>query len=89
VAVFSEKYSERPLLGRVTAVFDEDIQMDWMVSTYSGVWREWTGRAEGKRCVFNDRIKKSKILMKSVNFTNAKRLKPDIVRELKQLYSNV
>jgi len=40
VAVISEKYSDRPLLGRVTAVFDEDIQMDWMVGTYSGVWRE-------------------------------------------------
>ena len=37
VAVLSNKYSERPLLGRVTAIFEDDIQMDWMVGTYSGV----------------------------------------------------
>ena len=87
VAVLSNKYNERPLLGRVTAIFDDEIQMDWMVGTYSGMWRDWKGRVEGKPVVFCDRIKIDQVVMRSIQFTNGKRLKSDTVCELKQRYS--
>jgi len=69
---------EYVVLGKVTAIFENDIQMDWMVGTYSGVWREWKGRIEGKPVVFNDKIRKENVLMKHVTLTKGKQLKQQI-----------
>jgi len=82
VAVLSRKYSERPLLGKVTAIFENEIQTDWMVGTYSRVWWEWKGRIEGKPAVFNDKIRKENVLMRRVTLTKGKQLKPDTICEL-------
>ena len=52
IAVCCEKYDDKPLLGKVTGTEETFVMIDWMVGTYSGTWREWRGRKEGreKRC---------------------------------------
>ena len=87
VAVKSDKYDERPLLGRVTASYKNNFQMDWMVGSYSGTWREWKSRSDRKTVIFNDFINYTNVIMRSVKITASKRLRTDIVQELTRLYS--
>lgn len=60
------KYTERPLIGRVTEANNGEIVIDWMIGSYSGVWREWKGR-EG-RCseTYTEKIPYSDIVLKNV-----------------------
>ena len=85
--MISAKYDDRPLLGRVTGVMQEEVMIDWMVGSYSGSWREWRGRSGGKAVVFTDTIKKKDILLCNIALTKSRRLKPDQVTCLKELYS--
>ena len=85
--MISAKYSDRPLLGRVTGVMQDNVIIDWMVGSYSGIWREWRGRSGGKAVIFSDTIKKEDILLRNVTLTKSHRLKPDQVTCLKELYS--
>lgn len=61
VAVRSTKYPDRPLIGRVIAI-REDVQIERMVGTYSGSWKEWKGREGGKTVIYQDSIPKGDIL---------------------------
>ena len=85
--MISAKYDDRPLLGRVTGVMQEEVMIDWMVGSYSGSWREWRGRSRGKAVVFTDTIKKKDILLCNIALTKSCRLKSDQVTCLKELYS--
>ena len=83
-----KKYKERPLIGEITEVDDVNATIDWCVGTYSGMWKEWRGRKDGKAVVFSDTIPVEDILMK-VSFTKSKRLPLTIIPALKELYSSV
>ena len=50
VAVDLKKYDDRPLLGRVVEVREEEVELEWFVGTYSGMWKEWKGR-DGRRVI--------------------------------------
>ena len=85
--MISDKYHDRPLLGRVTAVKQDVVTIDWMVGSYSGVWREWRGRSEGKSVIYSDNIKVTDILLPNITFTKCQKLKQDTTMLLKELYS--
>ena len=68
VAVLSDKYDKRTLLGRITAGLDgRNIQ--WYM-------KEWKGRHEGKTVIYSDSISLDKVLChgQSIAFSNGKRL---------------
>ena len=89
VAVKSTKYRERPLIGRICDIDTPDsgrVEMEWMVGTYSGLWKEWRGREGGKTVVFTENISKEDIIFKNITFTPGKRLTPATIKALKALY---
>jgi len=50
-------YKEHPLIGKVTEKRQDEVVMDWYIGSYSGTWREWKGRDNGKTVVFSQTIK--------------------------------
>jgi len=62
--------------------------MDWYIRTYSGIWKEWKGRDQGKPVVFSHTVE-NKDILKTVTLTKAMRLKPEAVQDLKSIYSSV
>ena len=44
------------LIGKITEINDINATIDWCVGTYSGIWKEWRGRKDGKAVVFSDTI---------------------------------
>ena len=85
VAVRSDKYSEKPLIGQVTEVNKDDITINWYIGTFSGYWKEWKGRQDGKSVIFSDTIP-FKDILQSVSFTKTMKLPPKTVAALKELY---
>ena len=85
VAVRCEKYSERPLIGCITNINTEAVTINWMIGSYSGIWKEWKGRSEGKYVTFADTIPQEHVMI-SVEFTKGMRLPQKTVSSLKELY---
>ena len=83
-----QKYKERPLIGKITAVDGVNTTIDWYVGTYTGTWKEWCGRKDGKAVIFSDTIPLKDILMK-VSFTKSMRLPSMIIPALKELYLSI
>ena len=86
VAVKSAVYKEKPLIGKVVSVATTTVVIEWWMGTYSGLWREWVGKENGKKVVYTDNIEKKDIIDIDIKFTKSKRLPPCLVRELKSLY---
>ena len=87
MAVRCSKYSERPLIGRVKSVNgNNNITIDWLIGTYSGYWKEWKGRHEGKPVVYSEEIPVEDIVLSSISFTKSWKLPPKTVAALKELY---
>ena len=66
----STKYRERPLIGKKCDIDTPDsgrVEMEWMVGTYSGLWKEWKGREGGKTVGFTENISKEDIIRESVD----------------------
>jgi len=81
-------YKERPLIGKVTEKGEDEVVMDWYIGSYSGTWREWKGRDNGKTVVFSQTIKSDDILQ-TVLLTKSMRLQPQTVKDLKNIYSSI
>ena len=79
---------ERSLIGKVMEKKEQCVVMDWYIGSYSGTWREWKGKVQGKSVVFFATIENSDIL-KTVSFTKAMRLNPQTVKDLKSIYSTI
>lgn len=89
IAVRSSVYKDRPLLGRVKELRDEEITVEWFMGSYSGTWKEWTGRVNGKRVVYTDTIQNKDIIQTSISFTPTMHLPTAIVTTLKTRRFNV
>ena len=85
MAVRCMKFKERPLIGCVTSVNSITVVTDWYVGSYSGTWKIWKGRENGKPTIFQEVIKLQDVLA-TVEFTKSMRLSPKTVSTLKQLY---
>lgn len=70
----------------MTAVKASCVVIDWLIGSYSGMWREWRGRSEGKSIVYSDEICYDDIILGGITFTKSNRLRPATVSSLKELY---
>jgi len=86
IAVQSNKYCEHPLLGYVTSVKRDTVVFDWLVGSYSGTWKEWRGRGKGRSIIYSDELHTTDIIMTSITLTKGKKLPPQTVATLKELY---
>ena len=80
-----EKFSERPLIGHITQIDDKTVNINWMIGSYSGIWKEWKGRSEGKYITFADTIPLEDV-MTPIELTKGMRLPQKTVSTLKELY---
>ena len=86
MAIRSVKYHERPLIGKICDTDGGMVEIEWMVGTYSGLWKQWKGREGGKTVVFTEKICKEDIIYTNITFTPGKRLTPATIKALKTLY---
>ena len=68
---------------------EQCVVMDWYIGSYSGTWREWKGRDQGKSVVFFSQTIENSDILKTVSFTKAMRLNPQTVKDLKCIYSTI
>ena len=87
VAVLCDKYTERPLLGRVTEVIENNVKIDWLIGSYSGNWREWKGREQGKTVIYSETLPLKNILLYPITLTKSMKLPLKTIAELKELYA--
>ena len=91
IAITSRVYKERPLIGQVTSIghvtsTGQNIIIDWYIGTYSGTWKPWRGRENGKTVTYTDTIDKKDIIQ-IITFTKGLRLSTTTVKELKMKYA--
>ena len=86
IAVRCSKYQERPLIGRVTKLTGREVMFDWMVGTYSGTWKEWRGREDGKPVIFSDSVPVEDVVYGPITLHKSKKLPPQTIKELKEVY---
>ena len=86
IAVHSDKFVERPLIGRTTKVTTYKVEFEWMIGTYSGQWKEWRGRQDGIPVIFTDSVPLTDVLYHPIEFTKNKKLGPQTVAKLKEAY---
>ena len=87
MAVVSEKYTDRPLIGKVLEVNGSKFTIGWYVGTYSGIWKTWKGRVQGKTTNFTDEIEVTDVVFRNIEFTKAMRLPPATSLALRSAYS--
>ena len=88
MAVKCDKYQEQPLIDKITAFDTDNATIEWYVGTYSGMWKQWQGRKDGKPVIFSDVIPVKNILTK-LYFTKSMRLPPKLISTIKELYLSV
>ena len=86
MAVRCDKFHERPLIGSICEKFDDAVQIEWYIGTYSGMWKKWKGRSEGKYVTFQEHISLEDVLMRDIRFTKSMRIPPKTASSLKELY---
>ena len=86
IAVNSQKYPDRPLIGRATEVDSKKVKLEWMIGTYSGTWKEWRGREDGEQVVYTDVIPRTDVVYHPINLTRSMKLSSQTVSELKKIY---
>ena len=55
-AIKSVKSHEHPLIGKICSTDGGMVEIEWMVGTYSGLWKQWKGKEGGKTVVFTEKI---------------------------------
>ena len=85
MAVKCSQYTERPLIGCVNSVTNDGVVIDWYVGSYSGTWKAWKGRVDGKSTIFQQNVKLEDVLSK-VELSKSMRLSSKTVAALKELY---
>lgn len=84
VAVDCPKYQEQPQLGRVVGIKKGWIIIEWLIGTYSGVWREWKKKGQN----ITDEVNVDNVLC-GITLTKANRLCQSTIAELKDMYSKL
>ena len=85
IAVYTEKFTERPLIGWVTSVDSKVIKFDWMIGTYTGTWKEWRGRKEGKSVIFSDSVPLMDVLYHPIELTKGTTSSSETKRNIQKI----
>ena len=89
LACFLPEYAdEEPQLGRVTKEHDandDDIEIEWMVGTYTEPWQLWKQRSGRNYCTWKETISSSAVLF-PVKLSNGGRLNNNMIGNLKTIY---
>ena len=86
IAVRCANYKDRPLLGRVKEVSDSGVEIYWFMGSYTGKWKEWTGKEGGKKTIYTDTIPYKDILHTHIHFTSSMRLPSGLASDIKKKY---
>ena len=81
-----EKYIERPQIGQVTALTDSNVTINWFIGTYSGMWKPWRVRSQGKMVYNTEEIPLEDVFLTGITFGKTMRLSSKTVLALKDLY---
>lgn len=86
VAVLSDKYREKPLIGRVDELSGEKLHLTWMYGHWTTNWSICKKR-EGQRMVeWTEEVDKSTVVLFDFQLTSSGKLRQATVRELKRVY---
>jgi hypothetical protein len=85
VAVRCTKYKDKPLLGVVKEVKGDTITLSWLMGSFKGTWRPWTGREKGETVNYTDDVAKKDVIL-NIKLTPSQRLPASVAAELKKMY---
>ena len=91
VACFVPNYKEEePQIGTITAipVGSKNVEIEWMVGTYSEPWTVYKTRERGKYVTWKEMIPLSSVLF-PVELTRSCRLNTGFVKKLKHAYKEI
>ena len=69
----------------VVKVTDVEVEVEWMIGSYTSVWTTWKPKDKSNI----ERVHRNAVIMSGIELTKTKRLKTDDVTTLKLIYSNV
>lgn len=90
VALYVPKYrDELPLIGKVSSTENSnELEVEWMVGTYSGVWKTCK-RREGRNSVpWKEKVERSSVLFE-VELTKSMRIPGNLKTKLRETYNNI
>lgn len=87
VACFIPRYSdEEPQLGKVISIREEEnVEVEWMVGSYSEPWRIWKEKKEKEYVTWKDIVPKDTVLF-PVSLSKTNRLLSSDIAKLKTVY---
>lgn len=85
IAVIDRSHDDRPQLGNVTAVTEDSVQLNWLLGTYTSVFKPYKvgGKVVTASIPFHD------VIMYDIKLTKGHRLEAKTRDELKRLYQDV
>lgn len=86
MALSIESYRERPLIGRVDEVYQENLKITWLHGHWTTPW-SICKRREGQRHIeWQEEVPKASVFLFDFQLTSGGKLRQATVRELKQVY---
>lgn len=80
------KYIERPLIGRVVQVFEETLEIEWLMGSYSTKWAHWTVGRGVNKYILTEPISKERVLASDFELTESKKLPNKVRKSLRKMY---
>ena len=75
---------EVPQIGKVLKVSDDQVDIEWIVGTFSSVWIPWM--TKGKK--MNVTVHRNVVIVSAIELSKSNRLKKEDILALKRIYSN-
>ena len=87
VAVNTEEWSNRPLIGQVEKIVQPVVTIRWLDGSYNGTFRDSYVGSGANRKPWTQEVDKSQIVMIGVQFSSSRRIRREHIQELKARYS--
>jgi len=79
VACYLSKYEdEEPQIGKVTLTDSDEIEVEWMVGTYSEPWQIWKQKQGRSYTTWKEKIPSTAVLF-PVQFSSTERLSSSLI----------
>ena len=86
MAVNISNYKKRPVIGKVTEVFEDEFQLNYWKGTYNAPWQPHMVRTTGGEVPWADTIPKKAVILCSFQLDEANRLLENTRRFIKRWY---
>lgn len=81
-----QMWLDRPLVGRIVSVKNDELEVIWYFGGYTTKWREWSLAEGDKVKVQRDTVSRERVLMESFQLTSSKKIPAKTAKQLRSMY---